>query len=128
MREVLTALACVLNVVLLAGVARAQEPDWPAMTYTSHKDYQAADASGNGTFPTDHPIKMRGVLINWPQTMLDTTPGSDPFMGGQWQEFIQTIDADDFGGTAMWMGQNIGKIMGNHPVTPMSSGRRNWTG
>jgi hypothetical protein len=115
MRATAAVWSCVLATGVLAGRALAQEPDWPGMSYTLHKDYQAVDSIGDGTFPTDHAIKMRGVLINWPGTMLDTAPGADPFMGGQWQQFLQTADAGDFGGTAMWMGQNIGKIMGTHP-------------
>ncbi len=95
---------------------RAQEPDWSSMSCTLHSAYQAVDADGDGTFPTDHAIKMRGVILNRPGDMLDATPGADPFMGGQWQQYIQAVDANDFGGTALWMGQNIGKIMGTHPV------------
>ncbi len=104
---------------LLAGLttAQAQEPEWGLMPYTAHSTYQAIDANGNGTFPTDHAVKMRGVVVNWPETMLDVAAGSNPFMGGQWQTFFQTVDGGDFGGTALWMGQNIGKIHGGHPGT-----------
>lgn len=98
------------------ATARAQEPDWASMSYTLHSAYQAVDADGNGTFPTDHAIKMRGVILNRPDDMLDPTPGADPFMGGQWQEFIQAVDGGDFGGTALYMGQNIGKINNTHPT------------
>ncbi len=45
--------------------------------------------------------------------MLDPTPGSQAFMGGQWQIFIQTTDGGDFGGTGGWMGQNLGNISGD---------------
>lgn len=95
----------------------AQDPDWAAMTYTLHRDYQAVDADGNGTFLTTGPVKMRGVITNWSQTMLKGDAGSDPFMGGQWQIGVQVVDADDFGGTVLWMGQNVGKIHGGHPAT-----------
>jgi hypothetical protein len=37
-------------------------------------------------------------------------------MGGQWQIYIQATDADDSGGTALYIGQNIGKITGTHPA------------
>ena len=94
----------------LASVHAWADPDWPAMPYTLHQDYQAVDAYGNGTFPTISPIKMRGVLINWPITMLDTHAAAEPFLGGQWQEYIQAVDADDFGGTALWMGQYYGNL------------------
>jgi len=111
------------GVLLLAAYARADDPDWSSMSYTLHRQYQAVDADGVGTFPLTAPVKMRGVVLNWSQNMLDGTPGADPFMGGLWQRYVQAVDLpgtpdddDDFGGTACWMGQNIGKIVGNHPA------------
>jgi hypothetical protein len=111
-------LLCGLStLVLLAFVARAwpDDPNWPAMPYTLHRDFQAVDANGFATFPVfnGEPVKMRGVILNNPSDMLDPTPGADPFMGGLWQIFVQTVDADDFGGTACWMGQNIGNMSGD---------------
>ncbi|MGQ9649016.1 MAG: hypothetical protein ACUVXJ_02810 [Phycisphaerae bacterium] len=109
-------LAIVALVGALATATTAQEPDWGSMSYTAHQDYQAVNGDGQGTFPTTSPIKMKGVILNRPSDMLNPTPGFDPFMGGQWQQFIQSVDEGDFGGTAMYMGQNIGKIVGNHPA------------
>ncbi len=109
-------LAIVALVCAWATATTAQEPDWASMVYTPHQDYQAVDANGQGTFPTTSPIKMKGVILNRPSDMLNPTPGFDPYMGGQWQQFIQTIDWGDFGGTALYMGQNIGKNVGNHPA------------
>lgn len=99
----------------IAGTVVATEPDWGTMPYTSHAAYQAIDANGNGTFPVSAPVRMRGVVLNRPQDMLLAEPDATAFMGGQWQVFLQTVDDGDFGGTAMWMGQNIGK-------TPMGLG------
>ena len=111
MRRMSPAVAMV--VATLAGTARAQEPDWTAMPYTLHSAYEAVDANGYGTFPVTDPVRMRGVLLNRPQDMLKGTAGAPGFMGGQWQVFFQTADPGDWGGTAMWMGQNIGNIRGN---------------
>lgn len=97
----------------LAGQAGAQEPDWSSMLFTSHSAFLAVDANGNGTFPMYGPVRMRGVILNRPQDMLQATAGTPGFMGGQWQVFVQAVDAGDAGGTAAWMGQNIGNIRGN---------------
>lgn len=104
-----------LMAIVGVGHAWAGEPNWPNMPYTPHADYQAVDNDGFATFPLTDPVKMRGVIINDPTDVLDPTPGSDPFMGGSWQIYVQTVDVEDFGGTACWMGQNIGKLMGTHP-------------
>ena len=99
-----------------AGLAVvADEPDWGSIPYTPHAEYQAVDADGFGTFPLTGPIKMRGVILNRSETMLDSTPGASGWLGGLWQVYVQTVDTGDFGGTACWMGQYIGRIMGTHP-------------
>lgn len=95
--------------------ARADDPNWPAMAYTPHADYQAVDADGFGTFPLTEPVKMYGVILNDFADMLDPAPGATAYMGGQWQIYVQAVADEDFGGTACWMGQNIGKLMGTHP-------------
>ncbi|MFH1747580.1 MAG: dockerin type I domain-containing protein [Planctomycetota bacterium] len=94
---------------------QAGEPDWESMPYTPHSEYQAVDADGFGTFPLTDPVRMRGVIVNRPEDMLNGAPAAPGYLGGLWQIFVQTADDDDFGGTAGWMGQYIGKIVGNHP-------------
>ena len=105
----------IITILFTFASARADDPDWPTMPYTPHADYQAVDDDGFGTFPLTQPVKMYGVIVNDPVDMLDPTPGADPFMGGQWQIYFQAVAEGDFGGTACWMGQNIGKLMGTHP-------------
>jgi hypothetical protein len=103
----------------LLAVARplwADEPDWDGMPYTAHSDFQAVDADGAGTFPVTAPVKMRGVILNDAAEMLDPTAGAPVFLGGQWQIYVQADEPGDFGGTALWMGQYIGKLVGNHPA------------
>jgi len=110
---------CSLAAALLVAVAQtpANEPDWEVMPYTPHAEFQAVDGDGAGTYPVmdGDPVRMRGVLLNRSAEMLDPTPGAPGFLGGLWQVYVQTIDEDDFGGTACWMGQYLGKIMGTHP-------------
>ena len=96
-------------------VVYAQEPDWETMSYTSHADFQAVDSMGFGTFPLTEPIRMQGVVLNRSADMLDPAPAAPGFLGGLWQVYVQSPEPTDFGGTALWMGQYIGKIVGNHP-------------
>jgi hypothetical protein len=104
-----------VGLLVLAASAGADEPDWGALPYTRHADLQAVDADGFGTFPLDDgPVKLRGVLLHDPALMLDTTPSAPAFLGGQWQVYVQSVDADDFGGTACWMGQ----LYSNLPFVP----------
>jgi len=105
----------VVSLALSIPGAYGTEPDWAAMPYTQHAEYQAVNAFGEGTFPTVDPVKLRGVWVNRASDLLDPAPGANPFIGGQWQVYVQAVGDADFGGTACWMGQNIGKMVGNHP-------------
>ena len=102
--------------LLLVNTALAEDPDWPTLSVTPHSDLQAVDANGTGTFPMTDPIRVQGVLLNRPQDMLDPTAGTPVYMGGTWQVFLQADATGDFGGTALWMGQYIGRMSGNHPA------------
>ncbi len=104
-----------LTVLALAAVGRGDEPDWESMPYTSHATLQAVDAVGDGAFAFDVPVKVRGVIINNYADMLPSAPSATAYLGGMWQIYVQAVDAGDFGGTACWMGQNIGKLVGHHP-------------
>jgi len=96
----------VLLVGVAAGSALANDPDWFSMPYTRHADFQAVDEYGNGTFPLDSPVKMRGVLLNRSEDMLDSSSGAPAFLGGQWQVYVQAVDPNDFGGTACFMAES----------------------
>ncbi len=95
-------------------IVRAAEPDWPTIPITPHAVLQAVDASGSSTHPLDSPVRMRGVILNDPALMLDGTAGAPAFLGGQWQIYVQSADAGDFGGTACYMAQ----LYGNMPFNP----------
>ena len=107
----------VLIAMVAAAPLMAQDVDWAALNYTLHRDFQAVDSDGNGTFPLTEPVKLRGVLLNWGDDLLAVAAGSDPFMGGQWQVYVQAVDLPnapvDFGGTALFMMQNVGNINGD---------------
>ena len=107
-------MALFVSCVASVATSMAQDPDWLNMSYTLHSEIQAVDNDGFAVFPMNAPVRMRGVILNRPVDMLDGRPGANPYMGGQWQIYVQAVE-DDFGGTACWMGQNIGKITGTHP-------------
>lgn len=67
-----------------------------------HRELQVVDEDGNQLWnePPLTPITMRGVVINNPWDMLDYSNSSG---FPQWQVYIQTVDPDDFGGTALYM-------------------------
>jgi hypothetical protein len=110
------------------------------MPYTLFRDMQAVNADGSAawTIPTYGPgaeqgYKLRGVVLNNPADLLDSTPNYIPCgpgtlwqMGGQWQVFMQTIDAADFGGAALWMGQDYGNHIWHWPDSSYSYNNTEW--
>ncbi|MBN1590894.1 MAG: hypothetical protein JW888_15380 [Pirellulales bacterium] len=103
--------------------------------YVKFSDMQGVDGDGESTWqiPTltgyigePQAYKLRGVVLNDPSKMLDSTanyaynvPGA---LGGQWQIYIQAVGQDldpeqpdelagDFGGAALWVGQNYGNLL-----------------
>ncbi len=106
-------------VLMLSGahaVGSERDVDWSTLEYMRHADYQAVDGDGLALFGFAEPIVMRGVWLNESSLMLDGAAAAPGFLGGLWQVYVQTVDAEDFGGTALWMGQYIGRILGNHPA------------
>ena len=94
--------------------AQVDTVNWNDVPVVRMSDFEAVDSTGLGTYAADgYPIRMIGVLLNNPADMLDSTPDFNtiPFnLGGQWQVFVQTTEANDFGGVALYMGQNYGNI------------------
>ncbi len=105
-----------LVLLLFVFTAVAQEPDWPNLPETFHAQLQAVDGNGTGTFPMTDPIRIQGILLNRPQDMLAARAAAPVYMGGTWQVFLQADAVGDFGGTALWMGQYIGRMTGTHPA------------
>jgi hypothetical protein len=68
---------------------------------TKFSTLETVDNNGYGTYSPQGTITVTGVVINNPYDMSDGT--------GYWQTYIQTIDpANDFGGTALYMGKWYG--------------------
>jgi len=107
--------------LIVASYSWAELP-WDTMAYTNFNAMQAVNADGSPawTIPTwgvdeEQGYKLRGVVLNYAKDLLDLTPNyipSDPGtlwqLGAQWQLFIQATNVSDFGGAALWMGQNYG--------------------
>ena len=115
--RVLTIPACTLAVIALGStstLAQVNTVDWDNVPIIPMSQFEAVDSTGLGTYSADgFPIRVIGVLLNNPADMLDSTPDFNtiPFnLGGQWQVFVQTTEANDFGGVALYMGQNYGNI------------------
>jgi hypothetical protein len=108
--------------ISLAMSADAQ--DWETVNFIQHSAYQAVNSDGSSAYAGGFPIRLRGVVLNNNEDWLDPTAAHDPGVhlfefGGQSEFFIQAVDLagdtwddGDFGGTAVWMGQNYG----NHPM------------
>lgn len=105
-------LVCTI-LITLAATALA-DTDWASLSYTQHNAYQAVDGTGNGTFLPSSDIKLKGVIINNPEEILDETSGAPGTLGGQWQIFIQAVEPGDWSGTACFMGE----LYGNLPWVP----------
>ncbi len=82
----------------------------------THTNLQAVNASGVSIWAGAYPFTIRGVILNDPEEMLDSTWDPDAenesTMGAQWQLFLQTVAENDRGGTACWMGQNYNSLGG----------------
>ncbi len=107
--------------------------DWQQIEVLSHRQYQAVTETGAPAYTGGWPFRMVGVVLNDTQDWVDPTPGfhkndNDGIfdMGGQAEIFVQAVNLDatqwdpdpaeafdDFGGTACWIGQNIGEISGD---------------
>ncbi|MDY7011188.1 MAG: hypothetical protein SVV80_10625 [Planctomycetota bacterium] len=78
----------------------------------THWEIQTVDANGVGTFSGS--ATVIGVILNNHENMLDSTYNAPGWMGAQWQIFIQSVEVQDYAGTACWMGQKYG----NFPFNP----------
>jgi len=106
----------VLPCLAVFPVGSAIAQDWTSVSLETHSSYQAVDADGNSTWSGSFPIRMTGVVLNDNEDWLDPTSNYIPTdwpttafqMGGQAEIFFQATETGDFGGTASWMGQNLG--------------------
>ena len=83
-------------------------------TLITHAHLQSVNSTGQTAWVESLPFKIRGVIVNDPEEMLDYSFNPDAtasnLMGGQFQVFFQAA-AGDRGGTALWMAQNY-QVMG----------------
>jgi len=144
---ILNILAVSLALTATAAWGQGRFEDFDQIPYTPFRDMQAVDADGLGTWQVPIPggsfdpgYKLRGVVLNDPMDMLDMTPNHIPSgpgtmwqLGGTWQVFIESVSLPgdaaehpeligDFGGAAVWMGQNYGNHIWHHPDGPFFSG------
>lgn len=92
--------------ILCEGLPLRQS--WADFVSISHSQYQAVQDDGTAAWPSGgvpaYPIELIGVVINNPWDMLDYSLSA---VQPQWQVFIQAVDPNDFGGTTLYMRQNI---------------------
>lgn len=101
-------LPCIL--VIICYSQAVGDVDWGSLSLTPIKEMQAVNADGSSAWGGPGTgYKFRGVVLNDPAQMLDGTPSPD-FIGGQWQIFVQAVLGGDYGGMALWMGQNYGNL------------------
>lgn len=100
-----TLLSCL---TALSGIVIAQAE--------THSNLQSVNETGASAWVESFPFTIRGVITTTLDEVLDPTPNFLPWdngansgnLGAEWQIFIQAVDEGDFGGTALWMGQNYG--------------------
>jgi hypothetical protein len=100
--------------LVLAFAATAQAIEWSGVPLIQHKVYQAVTGNGGSAYSGSFPIRLRGVVLNdnedWlnPTSNYCQTAGHLWDMGGEAEIYVQAVDANDFGGTSCWIGQNYG--------------------
>lgn len=122
-RKILIAATAALHIANLG-----QSQDWGTVPYVEHSGYQAVNGSGSSVYDGTFPVRFVGVVLNNTEDWLDPTAGYtatyQPFnLGGQSEFYIQAVNLDstawdpfplsafdDFGGTAVWIGQNYGNL------------------
>lgn len=105
-----------LLIILFIVAALPALADDPTVAEVTHRQLQAVDEDGIGTYDqydSDRVI-ITGIVLNAPEEMLDPTPSAQHFMGGQWQMYIQGLNGDH-AGTAVWLGQYYHKVTTSDP-------------
>ncbi len=74
----------------------------------THAELQAVTTNGESAWGGGIPFTIQGVIVNDPEEMLEMAfrpEATTPPTGGQFQLFIQAVEAGDRGGTALYMAQ-----------------------
>lgn len=115
----LVSLTLWMGLVALSPCFTRADVDWSSLPITSHGQVQGVTGTGDPTFSTGNfPIRVRGIVLNNPSDMLDSTANFLPWndganifrFGGEWQIYVQSVDPADHAGTAVYMGQNYGNL------------------
>lgn len=107
----------ILGALFLA--ARLAAPAAAQTNVVTHWELQAVAEDGTSAWVESFPFTIRGVILNHPEDMLSMEFKPDattPPTGGQFQLFIQAVDAGDRGGTAIFMAQR--SPLGDHYEDP----------
>lgn len=102
----------ILTLVLAFGASALA--DDPTIADLSHRELQAVDESGVGTYDATDKVVLEGLVVNAPEMILNPTPAAG-YMGGQWQMYIQG-EGEDHAGTAVWFGQYYHKVTTGNPA------------
>ncbi|MDX2148890.1 MAG: hypothetical protein SFZ23_15350 [Planctomycetota bacterium] len=110
----------VLALALAFAPAATAQVNWESLPYTRHADLQAVNSNGSPAYAGGFPLRVRGVLLNAPGSVFSDAPSFIPVdwprtafqFGGRQQPYVQAVDLNDSGGTAMFLAQ----CLGNHPV------------
>lgn len=104
----------------LSVATAASAQDWENVPVVRHAELQGVNASGAPTYSGGFPLRVQGVLLCDPGDVFDDTPNFIPFsgpgslfqFGARQQPYVQAVDPNDSGGTALFLAQCVG----NHPA------------
>ncbi len=99
--------------VLATGLAAWADDPIPSEAKITHRQLQATDQFGEGTYDATDKVIVEGIVLNAPEMILNPAPGAG-FMGGQWQMYFQG-EGEDHAGTAVWFGQYYHKVTTGDP-------------
>ncbi|MEJ5259707.1 MAG: hypothetical protein WHS88_05910 [Anaerohalosphaeraceae bacterium] len=102
-----------LGVLLFVSAAVCVRADEPTVAVITHRQLQAVNQYGVGTYNATDKVVLEGIVLNAPEMILNPAPGTG-FMGGQWQIYFQG-EGDDHAGTAVWLGQYYHKVTTGNP-------------
>lgn len=103
-----------LGWIALASIGVLAWADEPTVGVITHRQLQAINTNGVGTYNTTDKVVLEGIVLNSPEKILNPTPGVG-FMGGQWQMYFQG-EGEDHAGTAVWLGQYYHKVTTGNPL------------
>lgn len=102
------------------------QSDWSTVPVVEHRVYQSVNSTGDSTYTSPVPFRLRGVVLNNTEDWLNPAENYSEALfnlGGQAEIIVQAVDLDgtpydpnpsqahnDINGTFVWMGQNYGNL------------------